>query len=227
MREELRLVASLPGHHEAAWSVAWNPRESLLASCSTDRDVRLFSYAELPSGVSGEVLPAFSLKEVIPTGHKRTVRSVGWHPSGKMFATASFDATVGIWERMPDDAAAEHDGEPAWECAGTLEGHDSECKSVVFSSNGQLLASCSRDKSVWVWEVQPDSDFECLSVMIEHTQDVKSLAWHPREEVRAKNSRSFWRPRRTMTRSSCMLMTRPRTGSAMPRSRATSLRCGR
>lgn len=31
--------------------------------------------------------------------------------------------------------------------------------------------------------VQPDSDFECISVMMEHTQDVKALAWHPKEEV--------------------------------------------
>ncbi len=31
--------------------------------------------------------------------------------------------------------------------------------------------------------VQPDSDFECIAVMLEHTQDVKCLAWHPSEEV--------------------------------------------
>lgn len=31
--------------------------------------------------------------------------------------------------------------------------------------------------------VQPDSDFECIAVMMEHGQDVKSLAWHPHEEV--------------------------------------------
>lgn len=31
--------------------------------------------------------------------------------------------------------------------------------------------------------VQPDADFECIAVMLEHTQDVKCLAWHPTEEV--------------------------------------------
>lgn len=32
--------------------------------------------------------------------------------------------------------------------------------------------------------VQPDADFECIAVMMDHTQDVKTIAWHPKEEVR-------------------------------------------
>lgn len=31
--------------------------------------------------------------------------------------------------------------------------------------------------------VQPEADFECISVLMEHTQDVKAIAWHPHEEV--------------------------------------------
>ncbi|KAL4401452.1 Glycerol kinase [Malassezia pachydermatis] len=144
---------------------------------------------DLPSGVSGQSETVFSLKEVIPTGHKRTVRHVSWSPSGEILATGSFDSTVGIWERIPDDMKDSSDpSEPEWDCTGTLEGHDSECKSVEFSYNGNLLASCSRDKSVWIWEVQPESDFECLGVMMEHTQDVKAVAWHPKEELLASAS---------------------------------------
>ena len=179
------------GHAETAWSLAWNPKYPLLATCSTDRDVRLHSYTQLASAVADDTQVLFTLKEVIPTGHKRTVRQVAWSPSGEMFATASFDSSVGIWERVQptadgDEPAAAADGE--WDCSGTLEGHDSECKAAAFSHNGSLLASCSRDKSVWVWEVQPDSEFECLSVMMEHSQDVKTVAWHPHEELLASAS---------------------------------------
>jgi cytosolic iron-sulfur protein assembly protein CIAO1 len=31
--------------------------------------------------------------------------------------------------------------------------------------------------------VIPDGEFECAAVLMEHTQDVKAVAWHPREDV--------------------------------------------
>lgn len=36
----------------------------------------------------------------------------------------------------------------------------------------------------WIGIVHPDADFECMGVLMEHTQDVKCVAWHPIEEVR-------------------------------------------
>lgn len=175
----LQSLGSLPAHAEPAWTVSFNPTRSLLASCSTDRTIRLYSYI-IPSSSDG--LPSqddsqavFSLAKVIETDHKRTVRSIAWSPDGRTLASGSFDSTVGVWEEvipLSDDEGEEDEGaqgvykpagvdsdgdggggkEKEWECVTTLEGHESECKSVGFSSDGALLASCSRDKSVWVWE---------------------------------------------------------------------------
>ncbi|KAL5698408.1 hypothetical protein ACHQM5_029451 [Ranunculus cassubicifolius] len=103
----------------------------------------------------------------------KTVRIWQQNPSGKPsdpweckhLATASFDATTAIWEHVGDD----------FECVATLEGHDNEVKCVSWNSSGSLLATCRRDKSVWIWEVLPGNEFECLVVLQGHTQDVKMV----------------------------------------------------
>lgn len=55
--------------------------------------------------------------------------------------------------------------------------------------------------------VQPDSDFECIAVMMEHSQDVKHLAWHPHEEVGVSRRLSISIPLARPFRSSSQALT--------------------
>ncbi|MBA0793461.1 hypothetical protein Gohar_017865, partial [Gossypium harknessii] len=113
------------------------------------------------------------MQAVLEETHTRTVRSCAWSPSGRLLATASFDATTAIWENVGGD----------FECVSTLEGHENEVKSVSWNASGSLLATCGRDKTVWIWEVMPGNEFECIQVLQGHTQDVKMVEWHPTMDI--------------------------------------------
>lgn len=177
-----------PPSVERTWLTAPHPTLPLLATCSSDKTVRIYS------------LNNFTLLSTISDGHKRSIRTAAWKPhiSGEsVLATGSFDATVGIWRRwdsygVTQEASAETGSEDdeEWRFAVLLDGHDSEVKSVSWSASGMLLATCSRDKSIWIWEDLDDGDnnFETVAVMQEHSGDVKCVAWHPSEECLASGS---------------------------------------
>ena len=154
----------------------------------------------------------------------RTIRSVAFAPTPPnvrhMLAAAGFDGSIVLWEDFgeSDDSNDEDDwkedysaeeslGPRGWECTAQLEGHESEVKDIAWNTTGTLLASCGRDKAVWIWEcflagtigadgtgsgasqnaldqyrsggAGGEGDFECVAVLSEHTGDVKCVKFAP------------------------------------------------
>lgn len=189
------LATLTPPSTARTWHTAPHPYLPLAATSSSDKTVRIYSLRD------------FRLHSSVTGGHQRSIRTSAWKPGTKsagesVLATGSFDASAGIWRRYDNaakgmreeqdftddngDAASEDDDE--WRFSVILDGPDHEVKGIAWSAGGQYLATCSRDKSVWVWEEMEDDNFETVAVMNEHDGDVKCVAWHPTEELLASGS---------------------------------------
>ena len=265
----------------------YNQKGDTLASCGADRTVRTWHQLR-SSRRSGKERTGgrWAPDAVLEESQARAVRAVAWAPppaaaraaaKGKKggegrqsrlqrrrrrLATASFDASVAVWEEerpaAPPPSSGEIDGEneiddddrdnggddepTLWSQVALLQGHESEVKGVAWSplpgaieagsseeeedeeevergvdntdgdggknpssrppppplladGEGCLLATCGRDRSVWLWESIPGTghstsncEFECVDVKQGHAGDVKSLAWHPSGSVLASAS---------------------------------------
>ena len=165
----IRLVRSLEAHTDKVWSVSVHNRLPLLATASSDKSCKIY---DLTNG---------ALVATLDDTHKRSARSVAWKPTGQepSLACGSFDSTISIWGKDYDE----------WSLLAVIEGHENEVKGVAWSKDGYFLASCSRDKSIWIWEADDDNEeFECISVLQEHSQDVKHVVWSQYEDLLASSS---------------------------------------
>lgn len=64
-------------------------------------------------------------------------------------------------------------------------GHINEIYSVAFSPNSKLLASSSKDKAVWLWEVETGMCFQKLEG---HTDWITSVSFSPDSKLLASTS---------------------------------------
>ncbi|KAF2127248.1 WD40 repeat-like protein [Dothidotthia symphoricarpi CBS 119687] len=176
------LATLAPPSSSRTWQSAPHPSLPIVATACSDRSVRVYS------------LTSFTLLHSITGGHKRSVRSVSWKPGVRgqsVLATGSFDSSAGIWRHDQNDTTQDftthnEDGdgdEDDYQFSCILDGHESEIKCLSWSPSGQYLATCSRDKSVWIWEELEDDNFETVAVLQEHDGDVKCVAWHPEEDL--------------------------------------------
>src|SRR5207253_382104 len=63
-----------------------------------------------------------------------------------------------------------------------LKGHEGSVLSVVFSPDGRTLASCSRDRTVKLWD---PATGELKHTLTEHTADVYTVRFSPKGELLA------------------------------------------
>lgn len=192
------LLHSIEAHTDKVWSVSAHKTIPLLATASTDLTSKIYRLA-----------PNFPLISTLEGTHKRSVRSVAFKPPFgaedfldlPALASGSFDSTISVWGiDEPSDEYSEEDllanqasilsGPNEWNLMAIIEGHENEIKCVDWNHTGNLLALCLRDKTVWIWETDPETleEFECIAVLNDHQHDVKHVTWHPTQNLLASSS---------------------------------------
>ncbi|KAL7674554.1 hypothetical protein ACOME3_000831 [Neoechinorhynchus agilis] len=106
--------------------------------------------------------------------HLGCVNAVRWQPpSGFCFATGGADGLVNIWTHLGTEAQ--------WERSTVLKGHSGDVLGVewfpaIDESRSEILATCSVDCRVFVWNVERQ---ELIVKLIGHTGIVKGVSWDP------------------------------------------------
>lgn len=207
----VQLLKSVKAHTDKAWSVSQHQTLPLLATASGDKTSKIYKLSKEQR---------FPLIASLEDTHKRSVRTVSFKPHLQSsehnfidlpaLASGSFDSTISVWgidepeelldedEDMDEDDAAKQKRElelltspqNEWNLMALIEGHENEVKAVAWNKTGNYLASCSRDKTIWIWETDPETleEFECISVLSDHEHDIKHIVWHPKVNLLASSS---------------------------------------
>lgn len=210
----VELIKSIAAHTDKAWSVSAHQTLPLLATASTDKTSKIYKLSREQNFPLVGSLEETHKRSVRSACFKPQLLSTD---SGFIdlpaVALGSFDSTISVWgidepEDMVDDddldEGADGDQDKAkaremelltspkneWNLMALIEGHENEVKSVAWNKSGRYLASCSRDKTIWIWETDPETleEFECISVLSDHEHDIKHITWHPRLDLLASSS---------------------------------------
>ncbi|REK26403.1 MAG: WD40 repeat domain-containing protein [Planctomycetota bacterium] len=178
------VLAVFRGHDGMVQSVSWSPDARRIVSGSASIHLESFDNSvRVWDAESGDELAVFR-------GHTAAVLSVSWSPDGRRIVSggANTDQTVRVWDA--EDSAKLRvfpkvllwikrckfwDADRSTELA-LLRGHEDAVNSIVYSPDGQRIATFSNDMTVRVWDADVGVE---LAVLRGHEGRVTSVSWSP------------------------------------------------
>jgi WD40 repeat protein len=108
--------------------------------------------------------------------HADVVYDVAFSSNGQKLATASLDKTTRVWN--PRDLKSEISNlkPQVSKSSVTLKGHADSVYSAAFTSDGKRLVTCSKDRSIKVYNVET---WELERTLTGHNEDVLAVAISP------------------------------------------------
>ncbi|KAG2070646.1 WD40 repeat-like protein [Suillus decipiens] len=123
------LVATLKGHTNWVWCLAWTADGKTLISGSVDCSIRTWNTQ--------------TWKEIaVLDGHTDAVYAIAISPNGRILASASWDNKARLWNL--------DNGQPI---SSPLHHTNFPTRCVSFSSDGKLLATGCFDRNAYMWDV--------------------------------------------------------------------------
>ena len=170
------------------YSLDIHPSGSRLATSGSDHKVKIWSLTAALS-VRSEVSKSSKLLATL-TDHGGPVNVIRFSHSGRFLASASDDKVVAISELRDGQGQVSFGNSEGpnienWKVASTLRGHSAGIPDLNWSQDDSLLASCSLDNLVLVWN--PLSG-QLLQTLKHHTSFVKGVAWDPANRYLASQS---------------------------------------
>jgi len=155
--EELSLKAfhSVRAHEKDINIVSVAPNDSLIATGSQDKTVKLWKASDL------------SLQATFK-GHRRGVWDCQFSPFDRVLATGSGDRTIKLWS-LGD-----------FSCVRTFQGHVASVLRVRFLAGGLQLVSSGADGLVKLWTIRTS---ECEATMDGHNDKVWALDLSPSDKT--------------------------------------------
>ncbi|MGZ6366690.1 MAG: protein kinase domain-containing protein [Ktedonobacteraceae bacterium] len=150
-------------HSNAINAVAWSPDGRRIASASDDKSVQVWDTS------NGGLIFA-------NRSHTKKVLAIAWSPDGRRIASGSEDKSVQVWSPNKDKSSFFGTLRLTPRSQFSYKGHSGRVNGLIWSPNGQRIASVSNDKSLQVWDATTGKIF----IIYRNTSaGINGVTWSP------------------------------------------------